>query len=397
MALTALVGQRASAAPPATVVVEHRERQVSALVDPFAAISVAFLIGDELQVPEQLRGGAVAPSWMLTWTRQLTIAWQLPPKARLASHPLSHLAPRLLALDGPASAVAASTTWSGLTCAPAETAELDARVLARSADGIHLIGLDLRCRAQAPGPARSRWRRLIVRTDGLGRAQAAAGLETQLLATRWPVRPAMLRKQPIRTQLVEGSYVASVDLDATPEATAGVEDHGPLPQPERFRTAPTSTPPPRAVVAFDARGEPAQLLIRDGLAPTPAEAEAAAIRRPLERDLPPSQTAAPPALDDAVATPLWLHDGEGALLLLELGRRADDQSVHDAAIAGWRWRDGAWRRVDVALPRTAAEGRWTCGADASAGALLCTFDRPPLPTARGFSPQRLMLQAKDQR
>ena len=381
-----------SAAPGAAPVqVEHSERTLGTVVEPLALISVAFLSGDRLQVPDLLRPGSVDPSWMLAWKRQLTIAWQIPAQSRLASHPLSHIAPSILSLDDGPAAVATTRKWTSLDCAHDDIRELDSQVLAKTLDGTFLVGVDLRCRSGKRGANDSQWRRLLVRTNALGQAQVIVGLETTRRAPQWPAKPATIRNQPVRAQAVEGGFVVSVEIDVAPVANTGLLDHGPLPQPERWQPAVETAANPRIVLAFDAHGAPTQLLARGAMAATPAEATAAVARRPLERALAAPGTLAPPALDDALASPLWLGDEAGTVLLLELGQRTADGTVHDAALAGWRWKAGAWQRLDITLPRTAAEGRWSCGADAALGSLHCTFERPPLPTARGFGPQRLNL------
>ena len=373
------------------VLVEHRERKVAPRPDPLAPISVAFLLGDVLHVPDALRPGSVDPSWMLAWRRQLIIAWQLPARARLASHPLSHLDPVLLSLDAASGTGAAPQPWSNLECAAGETAELDLQVLARTLDGTHLVGVDLRCAGRGATTTMSRWRRLLVQTNALGRAASVVGLETALRARQWPVRPALVRKQPVPVQVVAAGLLASADLDATPAASTGVLDHGALPQPERWQPDAAPVIPPRVVIAFDLHGAPLQLLANGPLLATPGEAAAAVARVATERALAPATSLAPAPLDDAIVAPLWLGKELGLWLLLDLGRRGPDQTVHDAAVAGWRWREGTWRRVDVALPRTADEGRWSCVPDGSAGVLACTFDRPPLPIARGFSARQVVL------
>jgi hypothetical protein len=128
----------------------------------------------------------------------------------------------------------------------------------------------------------------------------------------------------------------------------------------------------------------------------PAEIRAAGQRLDREKVLPPLPRATVTVAVDGVG--LWEMPGRVSKepLWLQLVASASPRQLGvsgwvGAGYVGWRWRAGRIQRIAIPLPRTSAEGLWSCLSLQPKAAIDCRFDPGGLPGARAFSPRLLSL------
>lgn len=372
--------------------VTHRDHSSRAELSPWNQAVVAALSGADLHVPDTLQPGTSPPTWLHAWQRGLAYTWRTPATLR-AVVPCDGIEPWLLTLDGTGANRGAPRRWRDLGCGDDDVGEVDSRVMARTRDGDHLIVANLRCRDGSNGPIVQSLR-IAVRTDAMGTTRAITGLHLKQPTVAWPLRPTIVGGVVRKPLMFVGGAVVDLTFDPAAAATSDSLYLRNLPQPERYSSTATSPPQRRLVIAFTGDGAPSQVLFADAIEATDVEQSAATKRRPLERSMPPASRLRVLPLDLSNLQPIWLRDGghEGDVwLALEVGEARDDGAIINAGVALWRAEAAGWRRGDAPLPRTSAEGRWSCDVAPTLDGLVCSFESAPLPAAHRFAPQVLTL------
>ncbi len=394
-----------------TVSVETHEGD--APPDVLGEIAVRYLCGFDQRSESNHAPGTLKPSWFVAWARAYRTLWQRAPAEWDRDHPLAHLKPQLALETADGQWRVESVPWRTLACASKMPPLVRLDDLGHDRDGTVLLGIEARCALGATagkGAAQVRVVRLVARVSALGQPQSLSGVSLVSAFGRsnavWPVRPAVLKAPAQPLQRIGQRWLALV---ARQPGVEQEHDHAGLDAPVMAELS--ELPGPQSVDdgslrtggdndenkgaglwLFHDNGTLGTVLFEGVVAPTPAEQKAAVARRPGEGRLPAATSLAVLPLANVGPEITIIGNGREALVLMTLliGEASVDGAIINAGVAAWRWLgDAPPQRVDIRLPRTAAEGIWRCEADDAGAALRCAVAGPVVPDGVLFESRTL--------
>lgn len=312
------------------------------------------------------------PSWLRHWTATLKADLHRSENA-LSSAPL-----RIVHLETTQSSEgqrAGRAKVSALRCRVAAAQQLTVSLQWQGPKGDVVVGVDLSC---TTGLERRRWARVAVTLDSQGQVLHSLGILVRLpnQSRHYPLRYFPLKgKQQAKIPLLGGGWLLQLDNGRRVAPKVGGL---PMLGASHKRTKPQTVR--RTLLAVTRGGRDLTVLYSGPIRPMSAEWTGAKHRRVDERRLPTVGAGWPSAIGG-----IWQTGRQaGSELWLQ---QVAATSRRDAGIALWTRTASGWRRHPVPIPRTHAEGLWSCRRRSRK--LQCTFSAPRIPGAATFRPRRL--------